>query len=61
MTRQSGIYARSLAVKDEDPVNCCLCQPNELEVRMILKNCVVLMIDFSGGRFSDKKTKNLNI
>jgi hypothetical protein len=61
MISQLGIFAHSLAVKDENPPDCCLCQPNELEVRMVLKSCVKLMVDFGRGRFGDKKAKSFNI
>lgn len=45
-------------VKDEPQVECPLCHPLDLEIRQILKSCVRLMVEFSGGRFRDRKVSN---
>ena len=55
MHRQPPVGSRQPLVKDELLLECPLCHPTDLEIRQILKSCVRLMVEFSGGRFRDRK------
>ena len=58
MHRQTPITSRQSAVKDEQQAECPLCHPLDLEIRQILKSCVRLMVEFSAGRFRDRKASS---